>query len=101
MGGREWLFEFLEEQSTDDPAANSFEARLLNFESGGGSGNNSSLRALLNFHDAAFNQLRQTARLRPAQRTKNGVNGGLNGRNIGKVGRNQKKIGRAAWRERG
>ena len=90
MGGREWLFEFLEEQSADDPAANSFEARLLNFESGSGSGNNSSLRALLNFHDAAFNQLRQTTRLRPAQRTKNGVNGGLNGRNIGKVGRTQK-----------
>jgi len=40
---------------------------------------------LLNFHNAAFNQLRQAARLWSAQRAKNGVNGWLNGRNIGKV----------------
>ena len=55
MRGGEWLIEFLEEQSTDDPAANSFEARPLNFESGDGPGNNSSLRALLNFDKASFN----------------------------------------------
>lgn len=52
--GWEGLPELFEEQSADNPRANTFEPRPLNSEGRVGSGNNPTFCALLDFHETTF-----------------------------------------------